>query len=109
MFAPKQKSIDYEFLYQSQMKQNKELNEQHELLGNHVKQQNLRIAKLEKKYLEERNAYLQERDKCEKLEQDAARYRWLRDHYHGFEHYRAKWMDGVFEREIDAAIRARGT
>ena len=41
--------------------------------------QQARIAELESKWLAERNAYLQERNKCEQLENDAARYRWLRD------------------------------
>lgn len=29
-------------------------------------------------------------------------YRWLRDHWHGFEHYRVEWAksQGLFERDI---------
>lgn len=56
MLTPEQDNPDYKLLYQSLMKQKAELVEQHRLLGNHVKQQNLRIAELEK---------------------DAARYRWI--------------------------------
>lgn len=36
---------------------------------------------------------------------EAQRYAWLRDSYHGFEHYRAdKTRPGAFEREIDDQI-----
>ncbi|MDH0340659.1 hypothetical protein [Chromobacterium haemolyticum] len=40
------------------------------------------------------------------LEQDAARFRWLRDYWHGFEHYRkAKGTIADLPREIDAQIQ----
>lgn len=38
---------------------------------------------------------------------EAARYRWLRDHYHGFEHYRkSTGTTTSFENEIDQQIAA---
>lgn len=40
------------------------------------------------------------------LEQDAARYRWLRDHWHGFDHYRkARGTIADLTREIDEQIQ----
>ncbi|OQS36116.1 ead/Ea22-like family protein [Chromobacterium haemolyticum] len=40
------------------------------------------------------------------LEQDAARFRWLRDYWHGFEHYRkAKGTIADLPREIDEQIQ----
>ncbi|OQS33239.1 hypothetical protein [Chromobacterium haemolyticum] len=40
------------------------------------------------------------------LEQDAARFRWLRDYWHGFEHYRkARGTIADLTREIDEQIQ----
>lgn len=98
MLTPEQDNPDYKLLYQSLMKQKAELVEQHRLLGNHVKQQNLRIADLERerdhwkanhenqvrraRILLERPDMPIERVKAyrrmQELEKDAARYRQLR-------------------------------
>lgn len=45
-------------------------------------------------------------DRIAELEQDAARYRWLRDHWHGFDHYRkARGTIADLTREIDEQIQ----
>lgn len=45
-------------------------------------------------------------DRIAEQEQDAARFRWLRDYWHGFEHYRkAKGTIADLPREIDAQIQ----
>lgn len=44
------------------------------------------------------------RGELEAIKPDAERYQWLRDHYHGFEHYRTmKHRPNALRDEIDAA------
>lgn len=44
-------------------------------------------------------------DRVRELEKDAARYRWLRDHYHGFESYRSRVIPYVnLDSEVDKQI-----
>lgn len=85
MLTPEeQDNPDYKLLYQSLMKQKAELVEQHRLLGNHVKQQNSRIAE---------------------LEQDAARYRWCKDNPDNAASVFDNLGPAYFDSEIDMLMQ----